>query len=83
MKARVVNVILVEVNDDRTYYTLEGLEIGKFVAGKKTVPVTATPEIEKPKSAITTAPTPKEVKRDQGKYNDEMMKVENRIPLNE
>lgn len=79
-RARVVNVILVESGGTRTYFTLEGVEIGKFVEGKKIEPVLVE---DKPTSSVTKSPSPKEVKREQDKYNDEMMKIENRIPLND
>ena len=82
-KARIVNVILVENGLDRTYFTLEGLEIGKFVEGKKVATTPQAAEAQRPKSAVTKAPSPKEVKRAENIHNDEMMKVENRIPLND
>lgn len=78
MKARVINVILVEDGANRTYFTLEGVEIGSFVAGRKTEPAPVEPE--GPKSAITRPPSPEEVRREQDIKNDEAAKVENRYP---
>ena len=77
MKARVVNVIIVESGADRTYFTLEGVEIGSFVAGKKTEPV-EIPEERGPRSAITTSPPVEQVRRQKEKETEEAMKVENR-----
>ena len=59
MKARLVNVIIVEDGANQSYYTLEGLPIGSFKAGKQEEP---TPESEpKAKGGVVTRPSPKEV----------------------
>lgn len=80
MDARIVNVILVEQGIDRIYFTLEGIEIGRFNAGKK---VKTKPEPIKPKGGIVTSPKPKDIRQAEIKYNDEMMKIENRIPADD
>lgn len=78
MKSRVVNVILTEEGANRYYFTLEGAEIGSFIAGKKSDPVVE--EEPGPKSAVTKSPSPEEVRREQDIKNDEVTKVENRYP---
>lgn len=82
LNARVVNVIMVEEGNSRIYFTLEGIEVGRLVDGKRVKPKTPV-AIPKPKGAVTKAPSPKDVKREQKKYNEDMMQVEKRIPLNE
>ena len=83
MRARVVNVILVESGEDRSYFTLEGVPIGKFMGARQVQEPATKPTPPSPKSSVVKAPTPKEIKRAEAKHNDEMMKVENRIPINE
>ena len=71
MKARLINVILVEDEVNQSYYTLEGLAIGSFKAGKQ---VELTPESEpKPKGGVVTSPTPEEVAQDKEKKTERLI----------
>lgn len=79
MRARVVNVIVVEDGSDKLYFTLEGVEIGSFIAGKKSEPV-EIPEEDLPRSAITKSPPVEQVRREKEREAEEAMKVENRYP---
>ena len=71
MKARLVNVILVEDGANQSYYTLEGLAIGSFKAGKQEEP---TPEPEpKTKGGVVTRPTPEEVAQNKEKDTERLI----------
>ena len=69
MSARLVNVILVEDAETQTYYTLEGVEIGK------PLPVIIS-KAKRTKGGVVTSPSPKDAKaqkeRDVEKQIDEM-----------
>ena len=77
-RARVVNVIVVEEGANRIYFTLEGVEIGSFVAGKKIAPKSKPPEEKKPKSGVVKSPTPKEAKVQKERELEENMTLEKR-----
>lgn len=80
MKARITNVILVEEGNNQTYITLEGLEIGGFVSGKKSPPSQPWQEpVAKPKGGVVKAPTPKEVKAQKDKEADRILSTEEHL----
>jgi len=62
MKARLVNVILVENGSDRSYFTLEGVEIGGFKEGKQELPKPIKPP--KHKGGVVGRLTPQEVRKE-------------------
>ena len=71
MKARLINVILVEDGANQSYYTLEGLAIGVFKSGKQEEP---TPEPEpKAKGGVVTSPTPEEIAQNKEKDTERLI----------
>jgi len=71
MKARLVNVILVEDGANQSYYTLEGLAIGVFKSGKQEKPA-LEPE-PKAKGGVVTSPTPEEIAQNKEKDTERLI----------
>ena len=62
MKAKITNVILIEEGESRTFFTLEGVEIGGFLAGKKQPPKPRQ-EPPTPKGGVVKALTGEQLQR--------------------
>ena len=81
MNSKIVEVIMTEEDGIRTYFTLEGVEIGSFKGGKKTEPVLHDVAVNsvKPEGGIVRSPTPKQVRLEKEKKLEEDMTIEKRL----
>lgn len=70
MPAKIVEVIMVEENAKRIYYTQEGQEIGSLDAGKRVKAIEKPASESKPSSGVVTSLTPEQVRKQKARDND-------------
>ncbi len=79
VQSRIVNVIETTQDDEKIYFTLEGLMIGGFKGGIRQTPEVVEITPEKPKGGVITAPTPHEVQRKKDKDIQNMQTPDGRL----
>jgi len=78
MNARIVNVILLEHGDERTYFTLEGIQLASIKGGSVTSTIEPLPQ-PKQRGGVVKNLSPKEYKHEQLKEKERELTLEQRL----
>jgi len=78
IRAKIVNVIEVQMGNEISYHTLEGVAIGGLNSGQRIEPIIEKKEV-KPQGGIVVAPKPQEVRREKEIEVSKMIDAQERI----